>query len=316
MHFKAILAASAAILLSTVAAQSAQVAALVGDNTIAVVDTNAKKVVKTWPIQGLSGKVAGIDVRPSDNMLYAVTWDGGVYTVDAATGKATMKSKLETMLEPGTAATIDFNPVADRMRLIGSDGTDLRANVDDGKATVDGSLKFAETDMHKGEKPNVVAGAYINSFTGARKPRCTTSTPPSARCLSRRRRMTAYSARSASSASVRGGRVRHLVGRPGQERGLGDGLRRPAQHQQDRRVEEEGKYGSLMPARSGAITGSLVLALAVRQMSKATGPSTLTPSLPMVLSTPSFGGACLRSAPIVRVDVVERGLLGALHELV
>ena len=169
MHFKAILAASAAILLSTVAAQSAQVAALVGDDTIAVVDTNAKKVVKTWPIQGLSGKVAGIDVRPSDNMLYAVTWDGGVYTVDAATGKATMKSKLETMLKPGTAATIDFNPVADRMRLIGSDGTNLRANVDDGKVTVDGSLKFAETDMHKGEKPNVVAGAYINSFKGAKE---------------------------------------------------------------------------------------------------------------------------------------------------
>ena len=169
MHFKAILAASAAILLSTVAAQSAQVAALVGDDTIAVVDTNAKKVVKTWPIQGLSGKVAGIDVRPSDNMLYAVTWDGGVYTVDAATGKATMKSKLETMLKPGTAATIDFNPVADRMRLIGSDGTNLRANVDDGKVTVDGSLKFAETDMHKGEKPNVVAGAYSNSVKGTKE---------------------------------------------------------------------------------------------------------------------------------------------------
>jgi hypothetical protein len=100
MHFRTILAASAAILLSTVAAQSAQVAALVGDNTIAVVDTNAKKVVKTWPIQGLNGKVAGIDVRPSDNMLYAVTWDGGVYTVDPATGKATMKSKLDTMLKP------------------------------------------------------------------------------------------------------------------------------------------------------------------------------------------------------------------------
>jgi hypothetical protein len=80
-----------------------------------------------------------------------------------------MKSKLDTMLKPGTVATIDFNPVADRMRLIGSDGTNLRANVDDGKVTVDGSLKFAETDMHKGEKPNVVAGAYINSFKGAKE---------------------------------------------------------------------------------------------------------------------------------------------------
>ncbi len=80
-----------------------------------------------------------------------------------------MKSKLETMLKPGTHATIDFNPAADRLRLIGSDGTNLRANVDDGKVTVDGSLKFAETDMHKGEKPNVVAAAYINSVKGTKE---------------------------------------------------------------------------------------------------------------------------------------------------
>jgi outer membrane protein assembly factor BamB len=169
MNFRTILAASAAVLIGAAAAQAAQVAALVGDNTIAVVDTGSKKVVKTWPIQGLSGKVAGIDVRPADGMLYAVTWDGGVYTIDPSTGKATMKSKLQTMLKPGTAATIDFNPAADRLRLIGSDGMNLRANVDDGKVIVDGSLKFAETDMHKGEKPNVVAAAYINSVKGAKE---------------------------------------------------------------------------------------------------------------------------------------------------
>ena len=64
---------------------------------------------------------------------------------------------------------MDFNPVADRLRVIGSDGTNLRANVDDGKVTTDGALKFAETDMHKGEKPNVVAGAYTNSFKGAKE---------------------------------------------------------------------------------------------------------------------------------------------------
>ena len=63
----------------------------------------------------------------------------------------------------------DFNPVADRLRLIGSDGTNLRVNVDDGKVVVDGALKFAETDMHKGEKPNVVAGAYSNSFKGTKE---------------------------------------------------------------------------------------------------------------------------------------------------
>ena len=81
--------------------QAAEVAALVGDNTIAIVDTSQKKVVKTWNITGIAGKVLGIDVRPADGMLYALAADGGIYTVDTTTGKATMKSKLETMLPAG-----------------------------------------------------------------------------------------------------------------------------------------------------------------------------------------------------------------------
>src|SRR5204862_417368 len=126
MTIRTVLSASAALLISAAAAQAAQVAALMGENTIAIVDTAAKKVVKSWNIQGASGRVVGIDVRPADGMLYALTADGGVYTVDTATGKATMKSKLETMLKPGTWATVDFNPVADRLRVIGNDGTNLR----------------------------------------------------------------------------------------------------------------------------------------------------------------------------------------------
>jgi hypothetical protein len=45
----------------------------------------------------------------------------------------------------------------------------LRANVDDGKVTKDGQLKFAEADMHKGKMPKVVAGAYTNSMKGAKE---------------------------------------------------------------------------------------------------------------------------------------------------
>lgn len=45
----------------------------------------------------------------------------------------------------------------------------LRVNVEDGKVTMDGNLKFADTDMHKGEKPNIVAGAYTNSFKGTKE---------------------------------------------------------------------------------------------------------------------------------------------------
>lgn len=164
---RTVLLAAVAAVFTLNPAQAEQVAALVGDATIAIVDTAAKKVTKTWKITGISGALVGIDVRPADGLLYGLTADGTVVTIGQS-GKTTVKSKLSTMLPNGVWATVDFNPVADRLRVIGSDGTNLRANVDDGKVIVDGMLKFAETDMHKGEKPKVVAGAYTNAFKGTK----------------------------------------------------------------------------------------------------------------------------------------------------
>lgn len=149
-------------------ARAETVAALVGDDTIAMVDTSAKKVTGSMKVSGISGTILGIDVRPADGMLYAVISDGQIVTIDKA-GKASAKSKLDTMLPAGVMATVDFNPVADRLRVIGSDGTNLRVNVDDGKAVKDGSLKFADADSMKGKTPKVVAGAYTNSMKGAKE---------------------------------------------------------------------------------------------------------------------------------------------------
>jgi hypothetical protein len=146
-------------------AQAQSVAALLGDDMIAIVDVAGKKAATPMKVSGISGALLGIDVRPADGMLYGVVADGTVVTIDPATGKATLKSKLDTMLNAGTTATVDFNPVADRLRIIGSDGMNLRANVDDGKVTKDGGLKFADA----GKTPKVVAGAYTNSMKGAKE---------------------------------------------------------------------------------------------------------------------------------------------------
>jgi len=163
---------TAALLATTAlagAAQAETVAALVGDDTIAVVDTDQKKVTKTMKVSGASGKLVGIDVRPADGMLYGVTTDGVIWTIDTASGKATQKSKLDMPMPKGDMATVDFNPAADRLRVIGVDGMNLRINVEDGKVTKDGDLKFAEGDKHKSMTPKVVAGAYTNSMKGAKE---------------------------------------------------------------------------------------------------------------------------------------------------
>ncbi len=160
-------------LLATVAmagaARAEMIVALTGSNTLTPFDTKTLQAGKSMPITGITGKVAGIDMRPSDGMLYALADDGTVYTVDTKSGQATMKVKLETMLAANVKATVDFNPAADRLRIIGSDGTSLRANVDDGKVTKDGSLKYAEGDKASGKTPMVTAGAYSNSVKGTKE---------------------------------------------------------------------------------------------------------------------------------------------------
>src|ERR1041385_1660639 len=159
------LALAGALIASLVASRAASAASIIGlvdGKTLVWVDPATRKVTGKADIKG-AANIVGIDVRPADGMLYAVSQDGGIYTVDAKTGAATMKSKLSETLKAGVTVTVDFNPVADRLRIITSEGVNLRVNVDDGKATVDGALKFKDGDAMAGKTPKVIAGAYTNS---------------------------------------------------------------------------------------------------------------------------------------------------------
>ncbi len=168
---KTSMAAVAAVLLAaaaTTAADAATLAALVDGKSIAWIDSDQKKVTGMVTLDG-GASVVGIDVRPSDGKLYGVTADGVIVTIDAKSGKWEKKSQLSEKLPAGATISIDFNPAADRMRIIASTGMSLRVNVDDGKAVVDGSLKYAETDPNKGKTPNVTAAGYSNSFAGTKE---------------------------------------------------------------------------------------------------------------------------------------------------
>lgn len=123
-------------------------------------------------ISGLNGgeTLLGIDVRPKDGLLYGITSTARIVTIDPATGVATAKSTLavdtaDTTLPyaglVGAAFAVDFNPVADRLRVIGDGGQNLRINVDSGATTTDGAVNRA------GSVPMVTAGAYTNSYAGA-----------------------------------------------------------------------------------------------------------------------------------------------------
>src|SRR5215467_9082503 len=143
-----------ALIASSLAATSAQAAGwivgLVDGKSIVTIDPMSRKVASKVDVKG-AASILAIDVRPADGMLYGVAGDGNIVTIDVKTGQATMKSKLSETLKAGVTVTVDFNPVADRMRIITSEGVNLRVNVDDGKATVDGALKYKEGDAQAGK---------------------------------------------------------------------------------------------------------------------------------------------------------------------
>ncbi|MFJ7271331.1 DUF4394 domain-containing protein [Streptomyces sp. NPDC099050] len=88
------------------------------------------RVSSAGTVTGLAGDtvVVGIDYRVQDGLLYGVGNAGGVYTLDTANAAATKVSQLSIALT-GTAFGVDFNPAADRLRIISDTGQNLRHNV-------------------------------------------------------------------------------------------------------------------------------------------------------------------------------------------
>jgi hypothetical protein len=89
--------------------------------------------------------------------------------VSPATGAATLKATLAAdpadVTAPftalaGTVFSVDFNPQADRLRVISDNGQNLRIVPDTGLTTTDGTINRA------GVAPMVLAAAYSNSFDG------------------------------------------------------------------------------------------------------------------------------------------------------
>lgn len=80
---------------------------------------------------------------------------------------ATLVSTLSEPFSGGAISGFDFNPVADRLRLVGDNDQNFRINVDTGAVIVDGDLAFAAGDINAGVNPNITASAYTNSVAGA-----------------------------------------------------------------------------------------------------------------------------------------------------
>ncbi|MGQ3058549.1 MAG: DUF4394 domain-containing protein [Nevskia sp.] len=142
-----------------------------GSELIRFLPEDPATVARIGAISGLGAgeTVLGIDFRPSDRRLYAVTSSSRVLIVDPATAIA---APIQPITGDGTALTalrygLDFNPVADALRIIGDDGLNLRVPSAALVSPPPATPVNAVVDGRMGYLRGVTAAAYTNPESGA-----------------------------------------------------------------------------------------------------------------------------------------------------
>ncbi|MDH6450464.1 MULTISPECIES: DUF4394 domain-containing protein [unclassified Streptomyces] len=171
----AVMVTSTALMLGTPGTGSAAPAAapslrafgISGDGTLMATFTTDRPQVLDWvrAVTGLSGDTGliGIDFRVQNGLLYGAGNKGGIYTIKLPTGTmdvvVTKVSQLQYALN-GSNFGVDFNPAADRLRVISDNGQNLRHNLNDHTTIQDLNLT---TPPIEGTTKGVSAAAYTNN---------------------------------------------------------------------------------------------------------------------------------------------------------
>ncbi|NGN68475.1 DUF4394 domain-containing protein [Streptomyces sp. A7024] len=160
-------------------AQDAKLSAvgLTDDGRLAAFRVGVPEAAKSLgKVSGLKGdqKLIGIDYRVQNNKLYGVGDMGGIYTIATAGAEATKVSQLTVALQ-GKSFGVDFNPAANRLRVISDTGQNLRHNIDDaagapaaGTTATDGNLTNPPVPPAPAQiATGVTAAAYTNNDLAA-----------------------------------------------------------------------------------------------------------------------------------------------------
>ena len=144
-------------------------AGLTVSNTLAFF--NASQPFSVTRVLTLTGMAVGeniisIDYRPALRTLVALGSNSQLYAVDVNSGTLTLLGGVFTPTLNSTNSAIDFNPAADRLRLVSANRQNLRFNLATPLTpTVDGTLTYTSTDPFAGVMPNIVSAAYTNNFS-------------------------------------------------------------------------------------------------------------------------------------------------------
>ncbi|MGH9509348.1 MAG: DUF4394 domain-containing protein, partial [Terriglobales bacterium] len=116
-------------------------------------------------------RIRGIDFRPADGQLYAIGTAGAagprLYRINTTTGAATAVGAAGAIVFSGLFPGADFNPVADRLRVVSDLDANLRVNPADGTAVTDTPVAYDAADVNAGMNAVVTGVAYDNNVAGA-----------------------------------------------------------------------------------------------------------------------------------------------------
>jgi len=142
--------------------KSLQLVALTSEGALVCFNEYLPRFTRTLGyVNGLVEDTAlvGIDFRVQDGLLYGVGDAGSVYTVDTSNGYATLINRLTVPLA-GDSFGVDFNPAADRLRIVSNTGQNLRHNVSNGGTTLaDATLNYTAGTAAVG----IAGAAYTNN---------------------------------------------------------------------------------------------------------------------------------------------------------
>lgn len=132
-----------------------------------------RRILDRKPMTGLGvgESVLGIDYRVSHGVLFALSSQGRLLTIDTATGEAKQVGQPGGVWPlNGQAYGFDFNPTVDRIRVVSETALNMRlhpetgAQVDSDPAApgvqADPALAYASNDVNAGKAPRVTAAAY------------------------------------------------------------------------------------------------------------------------------------------------------------
>jgi hypothetical protein len=148
---------------------------LSGSSLFSFDSDNTEFIRSFMPITGVTAgqMIAGMDVRPLNGELFILGYDttagtAQLYTVDTTTAIATAVGASSMSLNLGAGNIgFDFNPLVDRIRVVGVNDMNYRLNPITGTlAATDSMENYAMGDINFGADPSIGSVAYTNNYNG------------------------------------------------------------------------------------------------------------------------------------------------------